>query len=83
MHVHLHHSQGRQSARLFLKSSELGPSPPPHPQASVSPTLVPGGTLSLAGEGVGEGSQFGRGDRHYGTLGINVLCVLHARALVI
>jgi hypothetical protein len=44
-----------QSARLSLQSSELGPTPPPpHPQASVSPPLVPGGgTHSLAGEGVG------------------------------
>ncbi len=36
------------------------------------PPLVPGGHTRLR-EGVG-GSQFGRGDRHCGTLGINVLC---------
>ncbi len=35
-------SHSRQSARLVLQSSELGP-PPPHPLASVSPPpLVPG-----------------------------------------
>jgi hypothetical protein len=47
--------QSRQSARLFLLSSELGPPQPSHPQVSVSPSpLVPGGeTHSLAGEGVG------------------------------
>ncbi len=58
----------RQSARLFLQSSELGP-PPTHPQASVSPpSLVGGGgTNSLAERGWG--SQFGRGERHCGTLG--------------
>jgi hypothetical protein len=44
----------------------LAPPPPP-------PSLVSWGRAhSLAGEGVG-GSQFGRGDRHCGTLGINVL----------
>jgi hypothetical protein len=67
-------AQSRQSARLFLQSSELGP-PPPLPQASVShPHLVPG-KHSLAGEGVG----WGRGHNSdegtdCGTLGINVLC---------
>ncbi len=33
------------------------------------PPLIPRGTQSLAGEGAG-GSQFGRRDRHSGTLGI-------------
>jgi hypothetical protein len=67
--------QSRQSARLFLQSSELGPPPQPsHPQASVSPPVWfrGGGTHSLGGEGVG-GSHFGRGDRHCGTLGIYVV----------
>ncbi len=36
-----------------------------------------GGTHSLAGDGVG-GSQFGRGDRHCGTLGIYFMyCVVY------
>ncbi len=38
-----------------------------------------GGAHSLAGEGVGE-SQFGRGDRHCGTLGIYgmyFVCKMH------
>jgi hypothetical protein len=61
--------------RLFLQSSELGPS---HPLIRKRVRLPPhfdlgGGTHSLAGEGVGE-SQFGRGDRHLRTLGIYVLC---------
>ncbi len=50
----LHHikPQGRQSTRLLLESSELG-SPPPHPQARVSPFVMGGVTYSLAGEWVG------------------------------
>jgi hypothetical protein len=68
--------QRRQSAMLFLQSSELGP--PPHPQPSVSPPLVPGGTHSLAGEGVG-GSQFGRGDRQCGTLDIYICTLRKSR----
>ncbi len=49
-----------------LQLSKLGPLPP-HPLASVSPPpLVPeGDTLAC-----GRGAQFGRGDRHSGTLGI-------------
>ncbi len=50
--------------------------PPPYLQTCASPPLGPGGTYTLAGDGV-EGSQFGRGDRHCGTLGIYVLCDLH------
>ncbi len=71
--------QSRQSARLFLQSSELGTSPPPPNPLTLRrvcppPTLVSGiGAHSLAGEVVG-GSQFGRGDRHCGTLGIYALC---------
>ncbi len=37
------------------------------------PPFGSGGTHPLSGEGVG-GSQFGRGDRHCGTLDIYVLC---------
>jgi hypothetical protein len=63
---------GRLSIRLFVQSSELGP-PSPHMQASLSPPpLVLGGTHSLAVGGVG--GQFGRGDRHFGPLGIYVFC---------
>ncbi len=54
----------RQSTRLSLQSSELGP-PPPSPAGE----WFWGGTHSLAGDGVG-GSLFGRGYRHCGTLGI-------------
>ncbi len=61
-------SQSRQSTRLFFQSSELGQPPTHHPHAGecVSPLLVPGGG--------GEGSQFARGDRHCGTVGIYALC---------
>ncbi len=45
--------QSRQSAKLFLQSSELGVCPPP--------LFSGGGAHSLAGEGVGE-SQFRRED---------------------
>jgi hypothetical protein len=41
------YAQSRQSSRLFLQSSGLGYSPPPHPQASVPPPpLVGGDTLA-------------------------------------
>jgi hypothetical protein len=62
----------RQSARLFLQSSELGL---PHPLTSRRVHAPPplwfraGGTHSLAGEGMGGGEggfQFGREDRHCG-----------------
>jgi hypothetical protein len=68
-------SQSRQSTRLLLQSSDLGQLPPPHPQANTSPPFGSGGvTHFLAGEGGVGGSQFARGDRHCGTLGIFVLC---------
>ena len=61
-------SQIRQSAKLFLQSSGLGP---PHSLAHwlvCTPPLVwVGGAHSLAREGVGE-YQFRRGDIHCGTL---------------
>ncbi len=67
--------QSRQSAKLFLQSSELG-LPQPLTRRRVChppPPLVPGGGAhSLAREGVGE-SQFQRGDIHCGTLYIYVL----------
>ncbi len=61
--------------KLFLQSSELGL---PHPDFVPPPFGSWGGThsLAVAGEGVG-GSQFGRGERHCGTLGIYVpVCTL-------
>jgi hypothetical protein len=42
----LYVAQSRQSARLFLQSSELAP------QRGVPPPLVQGGPHSLTGEGV-------------------------------
>ncbi len=56
----------RKDRVLGIFSSRLNwDTPPPHPHAIVSPPpLVPGGTHSLAGEGVG-GSQFGRGDLYF------------------
>ncbi len=76
-----------QSRHRFLSSRRNWDSPPPHTQASVYPSpnpppssLVLGGKAhSLDGEGVG--SQFQRGDRHYGTLGTRmyVLCGAHVR----
>ncbi len=64
-----------QSAKLFLQSSELGL---PHlltrrRVCTLHPFGCGGGAHSLAGQGVGE-SQFGRGDRHCGTLGIYLIC---------
>jgi hypothetical protein len=64
-------TKSRQSARLFIQSSELGL---PHPltRRRVSlPPLVPGEGHTCLRE---RGSQFGQGDRHCGTLGIIVLC---------
>jgi hypothetical protein len=68
-----HQTQSRQSGRLFLQSSELGPPllthrrvcPPPHFGSGG------GGTHSLAGEG--RGFQCRRGDRLCSTLSIYVL----------
>ncbi len=72
-------SQSRQGVltRLFLQSSELGL---PHPltpwRVCPLPLWFRGGTHSLGREGVG-GSQFGRRNWRYGTLGICVLCAVH------
>jgi hypothetical protein len=83
--IHPHSAQSRQSAELFLQSSELGL---PHPltrRRVCSPLFwcAPpfgfgsgGGAHSLPGEGVGA-SQFQRGDRHCGYLDIRVyVCTL-------
>jgi hypothetical protein len=57
----------KQSARLSVQSSELGPSTP-HPQASVALPLVLGGRHTRLRGGGGGGTQFGRLDRKPGTL---------------
>jgi hypothetical protein len=57
----------------FSPSRPYWDPPPRHLQASVSPPLVLGGSISLAGMVVGM-SHFGRGDGHCGTLGIYVFC---------
>ena len=51
--------QSRQSARLSLQSSELGPQPL-NPQVSVSPPLVPGGDTLTCRRGGGWGPNIGR-----------------------
>jgi hypothetical protein len=62
---------------FFSNRPNWDPPPPPHPQTSGAPPLVPRGD-TLLGRG-GGGSQFGRGERHCGTL-IYVLCEeAHAR----
>jgi hypothetical protein len=67
-------SHSRQSAKLFLQSSELGLHQPLKPPVCPPPLLVPGGGAhSLAREGVRE-YQFRRGDIHCGTLYMYVLC---------
>ncbi len=56
-------TQRRQSAKLVVQFSELGPPPPPPPPAGECAPLPPvlgGGAHSLAREGLGE-SQFRRG----------------------
>ncbi len=69
--------QGRQSAKPFLQSSELGLSQPLTSRRVCTPPpppLILGGEAhSLAREGLGE-SQSRRGDIHCGTLYMNVLC---------
>jgi hypothetical protein len=54
----IHRPQSRQSARLSLQSSELGPQPL-NPQVSVSPPLVPGGDTLACRRGVGWGPNIG------------------------
>jgi hypothetical protein len=56
------HTQSRQSAKLFLKSSELGlPQPLTRRRVCPLPPVLGGGAHSLARDGLGE-SQFRRGD---------------------
>jgi hypothetical protein len=64
----------RESSR-FSPAVRFGTPPLPYTQASVyppppPPPVVPGG----GGGTLAWKSQFGRGDRHFGTLGINILC---------
>jgi hypothetical protein len=54
---------------IYVDSQQIGSVPPPRP-------LVPGGTHSLAGEGVGE-SKFRRWEMHCGTFYIYALCGSH------
>jgi hypothetical protein len=73
--------QSRQSARLFLHSSELGPprrAPPPPPQASVPPLrLVPvGGHTRLREKGWVGWPQFGRGARVKGMKGVTLTSLI-------
>ncbi len=69
-------AQSRQSTRLFLQSSELGPPTPSSPGECVPPLLgeeMGGGGALFGREGTcggGGASLFGRGDIHCGTLGI-------------
>jgi hypothetical protein len=58
----------------FFASRSNWDLPPPPPAGECAPPWFPGGgwgAHSLAGVGVGE-SQFGRGDKYYGTLGTYV-----------
>jgi hypothetical protein len=65
-------AQSRQSAKLFLQSSELGLPQPITAGEYASLPLVPGGGAhSQARKGVGE-SLFRRGDTHCGTLCVQV-----------
>ncbi len=74
-------AQSIQNTKLSLQSLELGL--PPHSltcRRVCPPPLVQGGrsTHSLAVEGVGE-SQFRRGDRHCGTIGVNPMYFVGGR----
>ncbi len=55
LQYHLHNAQSRQSARLYIQSSELGHSPTPSPPGECAPsTFGSGGEDTLAcGSGVG------------------------------
>ncbi len=57
--------QSRQSAGLFLQSSELGP--PPLARRRVLPPFGSGGGILACGRG-GVRTQFGRRDRHCGII---------------
>ncbi len=83
------HAHSRQSARLFLPSSELGPpTPSPHPQSSVSPPFGSRwDTFACGWGGGGPSSDEGTGDRHCGTLGtlhgVQPLCIVDNTVLYI
>ncbi len=67
--------QSRQSAIGFFSSRPNWDPFLPLTHRQVCPLpLVPGDTHSLAGEGLGRGTQFGRGDIHCGTVG--TVCTL-------
>ncbi len=64
----LYKPQSRQSAKLFLQSSEMGlPQPLTRRRVCPPPPVLGGGAHSLTREGLGE-SQFRWGDIHCGTL---------------
>ncbi len=64
--------QSRQSDKFFFQSSELG-LPQPLARRRVCPPPPPPVLGGLAREGAGE-SKFRRGDIHFGTIYIYVLC---------
>ncbi len=64
------HKHRVDSARLFLSRPNWDPSTPSPAGERVPPLGSGGVSHSLVGEGVGGGSQFRRGDIHYGTVGI-------------
>ncbi len=67
-------SQSRQSAKRFSSRWNWDSPTPLAAGECAPPPFCPGGrSHSLAAKGVGE-SQFQRGDIHYGTLYIQVLC---------
>jgi hypothetical protein len=70
----LYHRVGRVLS--FLSSPRSCDSPNPSPAGECAPPPLGGGANSLARERLGE-SQFRRGDIHWGTLYIYVLCVLY------
>jgi hypothetical protein len=57
----------------FFSSRPNWDPPTPSPAGECVPLFGSGGDTLACGKG-GGGSQFGRGDRHYGTLSIYVLC---------
>ncbi len=69
------HPQSRQSAKLFLKSSELGPNPSPAGECSPSPQNRGGGGGHTRWRERGWESPNFDEEIHCGTLYIYVLCV--------
>ncbi len=68
--------QSRQSAKLFLQSSELGDSPTPSPAGECA-SPGSGGRGTLAGERGVVRVPIPTRDIHFGTLNIYVLCGHH------